>query len=221
MKTKSPRPKAAKARTSSLPPRLLVRAERQRGDLDATPDGRVGLEIKQLRRARSITIADLAIATGLSSGYLSQVERGLSSPSVKALHSISRALGVTVSWFFSPASDDPSQHRDFVVRGANRRTLTFENGIRDELLSPNLGRALELLRCVFPPGASSGARPYVHHGEEAGVVLSGELRMWIGDKEILLKAGDSFAFNSDEPHRYENTGGIESVVIWVITPPSY
>jgi len=182
---------------------------------------RVGLEIRQLRKAKSMTIAELSIATGLSAGYLSQIERGISSPSVKALHTLSRALGVTVSFFFSPETDDGRTLRDFVVRAGQRRTLTFENDIRDELLSPNLGRKLELLRSVFPPGTSSGAEPYVHRGEEAGFVVSGELYLWIGDEEVLLKEGDSFAFSSDLPHRYANPGTIETVVIWAITPPSY
>lgn len=193
------------------------------GDIDSgsAMDGNVGREIKHLRKARSLTIAELSLATGLSSGYLSQIERAISSPSVKALHSISRALGVTISWFFSPETGDTGALRDLVVRAGSRRTLTFENGIRDELLSPNLGRKLELLRSVFPPGASSGTEPYVHKGEEAGIVISGEMRLWVGDKEIHLREGDSFAFSSDEPHRYANLGTTETIVLWAITPPSY
>lgn len=192
-------------------------------DADAieTVDSRVGAEVKDLRKARGLTIAELADASALSSGYLSQIERGISSPSVKALHSISRALGVTISWFFSRASDNDGDLHDLVVRAGARRTLTFENGIRDELLSPNLGRKLELLRSVFPPGASSGLETYAHKGEEAGFVIEGELRLWIGGKEISLGAGDSFAFSSELPHRYANPGRSETVVIWAITPPSY
>ena len=207
---------------------MSIRTARSRPDKEtglAEPDdgaaSRAGLEIKHLRKARNLTISELAIATGLSSGYLSQIERGLSSPSVKALHSISRALGVTISWFFSGGTGDGESLRDIVVRATARRTLTFENGIRDELLSPNLGRKLELLRSVFPPGSSSGAGPYVHKGEEAGFVVTGQLTLWVGDKEILLSAGDSFAFSSEEPHRYVNPGLCETVVIWAITPPSY
>lgn len=188
-------------------------------DLDVSE--RLGREIKGLRKAKSWTISDLSAATGLSVGFLSQVERGRSSPSVKALHAISEALGVTVSFFFSPDMAEDDALHDLVVRAARRRTLSFENGIRDELLSPNLTRAIELLRCVFPPGASSGRQTYRHHGEEAGYVAEGKLRLWIGDREVLLETGDSFAFSSEEPHRYENPGPDEAVVIWAITPPSY
>ncbi|MGY4298727.1 transcriptional regulator with XRE-family HTH domain [Bradyrhizobium sp. i1.4.4] len=182
---------------------------------------RVGGEIKNLRKARGITLDALSEAAGLSKGYLSQIERGTSSPSVKALHSISRALGVTISWFFPPNSEDDSNLRDYVVRSGSRRKLTFVGGITDELLSPNLGRQLELLRCSFPPGSESGKEPYTHQGEEAGFVISGELDLWIGERHVILSEGDSFAFASDLPHRYANTSDRECVVIWAVTPPSY
>lgn len=184
-------------------------------------DQRIGQEIRDLRRARNLTITDLSELSGISRGYLSQVERGISSPSVKALHSISRALGVTISWFFPPNAGDEEDLRDIVVRADKRRRLQFSSGITDELLSPNLRREIELLRCVFPPGSESGDEPYTHQGEEAGFVVSGELHLWIGDRHVILREGDSFAFNSDEPHRYKNPTGKETIVIWAITPPTY
>lgn len=182
---------------------------------------RIGGEIKNLRKARGITLDALSEAAGLSKGYLSQIERGVSSPSVKALHSISRALGVTISWFFPPNTDDDDDLRDYVVRASSRRKLTFVAGITDELLSPNLGRQLELLRCTFPPGSESGKEPYTHQGEEAGFVISGELNLWIGERRVVLCEGDSFAFASDLPHRYTNSSNRECVVIWAVTPPTY
>lgn len=184
-------------------------------------DGRVGQDIKGLRKAKDMTLGELAAATGLSQGYLSQIERGLANPSVKALYSISRALGVTISWFFPPAADDDEELRDFVVRAPSRRKLHYANGIVDELLSPNLDRQLELLWCTFPPGSRSGETPYTHVGEETGIVVSGQLDLWINERHVVLLAGDSFAFPSNTPHRYANTGDAEAVVIWAITPPSY
>lgn len=184
-------------------------------------DGRIGQDMKGLRKARAMTLEALARASGLSQGYLSQIERGLASPSVKALYSISRALGVTVSWFFPPAGDDDEALRDFVVRSGTRRKLHYADGVADELLSPNLDRQLELLHCTFPPGTRSGETPYTHAGEEAGIVLSGRLDLWIDDRHAVLQAGDSFAFASDIPHRYANLGDEETVVVWVITPPTY
>lgn len=184
-------------------------------------DERVGTQMRDLRKARDFTLARLSELTGLSQGYLSQIERGKSNPSVKALYSISRALGVTVNWFFQPGSGADDGLQDVVVRANQRRQLTFKSGITDQLLSPNLSRQIELLRCIFPPGATSGSEPFTHQGEQAGIVVSGQLRLWIDDEDIILEAGDSFAFENDRPHHYENPSDEVTVVIWAITPPSY
>jgi transcriptional regulator with XRE-family HTH domain len=180
----------------------------------------LGSEIRGLRKARAITLTELATASGLSIGYLSLLERDRATPSIKALHAVSRALGVTISWFFE-ANDVPEEERDLVVRRARRRRLDYSAGVVDELLSPNLTGALELLSCRFPPGASSGEEPYTHSGEEAGVVLRGRLELWVDGRMVTLEAGDSFGFQSALPHRYRNPGPDEAEVIWAITPPSY
>ena len=181
---------------------------------------RLGREIRGLRKARGFTLAVLAERSKLSVGYLSLLERNLATPSINSLHTISRALGVTVSWFFE-AGEAPDEERDFVVRGTRRRRLDFAPGIVDELLSPSLSGALELLRSRFPPGASSGDAPYTHNGEEAGFVVRGKLELWVDGKSFVLEAGDSFGFSSSLPHRYRNPGDEEAEVIWAITPPSY
>ena len=135
----------------------------------------LGREIRGLRRARGYTLAELAKATHLSVGYLSLLERDLATPSINALQAISRAFGVTISWFFE-AGAAPEAERDIVVRRARRRRLDFTAGIVDELLSPSIDSSLELLSCRFAPGASSGENPYTHAGEEAGVVIRGAPR---------------------------------------------
>lgn len=181
----------------------------------------IGEEIKQLRKASAVTLAQLSDATSLSQGYLSQVERGKSSPSVKALHSISRALGVNISWFFKAPEGTDDDLSNIVVRKEKRRRIEFENGITDELLSPNLARSIELLRCTFPPGSASGPEPYEHRGEEAGFVVQGSLSLWIDARKIILNEGDSFAFESHIQHRYANEGDEVAIIVWAISPPTY
>lgn len=183
-------------------------------------DEGVGREIRFLRKARGKTLVELSRETGLSQGYLSQIERGISSPSIKVLHSVSRALGVTISWFFAGDTSDEDV-REIVVRADKRRKLTYSSGITDELLSPDLGGELELLRCTFQPGSVSGDEPYTHQGEEAGVIVKGTLHLWIGEKHVILNEGDSFSFSSAVPHRYANPTDSETIVIWAITPPTY
>ncbi len=182
----------------------------------------LGSKMRELRKTLGFSLADLAEKTGLSVGYLSQVERDKSNPSVKTLHDISRALGVNITWFF--AGEKETQARENtgpVVRVGDRKKIRYGIDICDELLSPKRNEKLELIWSEFEPGSTSGHDPYSHEGEEAGVVLSGVLDLTIGEETYRLEAGDSFGFQSTSPHRYENPGTTTTVVVWAITPPTY
>ncbi len=186
------------------------------------PVAALGPQIRELRKARGLTLTDLARRTGLSIGHLSQVERGLSTPTIRQLQQISAAMGVQIGWFFR--SDPPVDGDDarVVVRSNRRRVLTIgDAGVTDELLVPDLDREIEMLLCTIHPGMGSGDEPYSHEGEEAGFILSGEMDLWVDDQHFHLKAGDSFAFASTRPHRYRNAGTSALQVIWVITPPTF
>ena len=184
-------------------------------------DPSLGAQVRELRRARDLTLALLSDRAGLSPGYLSQIENNRAVPTIKSLHSIAHALDVNISWFFNGDDGGDARERPFIVRANARRNLRFGSGIVDELLSPHLRGELELLCSRFEPGATSGEEPYRHRGEEAGVVVSGALEIWIGDNRFMLSEGDSFGFPSTTPHRYRNPGSREAVVVWAITPPTY
>lgn len=180
----------------------------------------VGNQMRGLRKAKGLSLQSLAQKTDLSVGYLSQLERNLATPSIRALSTIARALGVNISWFF-PEDDDQRGHESgVVVRAENRRSLSFASGIRDELLCPSLSGQLEMLLCTLEPGARSGDL-YTHTGEEAGFVGSGQLELRVDDDVFLLRAGDSFHFDCSRPHGYRNPGDVTTTVIWAVTPPHY
>lgn len=184
-------------------------------------DDRIGADIRGLRKAKRMTLADLALQIDRSVAYVSKLERNLTKPSIAELKAISAALDIKINFFFHETeARDPSE-RGVVVRKSDRRRLNFAAGITDFLLSPNLDGPLELLMSVFEPGAESGDSPYTHEGDEAGVVLSGALEFWVGNDHFAVEEGDSFSFKSSLPHRYRNPGAVQSVVIWVMTPPSY
>ncbi|WP_136440941.1 helix-turn-helix domain-containing protein [Pacificoceanicola onchidii] len=193
-------------------------------DIDSVESSRfdpnLGQEIRALRKAKRMTLGQLGQMTGLSNGFISQIERGQNRPSVTALFKISRALGVSVGWFFPAGDREASGEASHIVRRAARRSIDYDDGIRDELLTPGLAGGLELLSCRFPPG-SGVEKVYAHEGEEAGVVIRGALDLWIGETLYQLREGDSFSFDSATPHRYRNPTQDETVVIWAITPPSF
>jgi len=186
----------------------------------------LGSEIRQLRKVRGVTLQQLALATGKSVGYLSQVERNLAKPSVAALQDISEALAVHIGWFFPEDATGSPQERGHIVRKANRRRLTYSElsgteylGLHDHLLSANLNGDLALGVSRYEPGASTGDDSYAHNGEEAGLVLSGQLELTIEDQVHLLEAGDSFSFKSHLQHRYANLSEREdTLVVWANTP---
>jgi transcriptional regulator with XRE-family HTH domain len=181
----------------------------------------LGSEMRNLRKTRRLSLEELAQRTDKSVGYLSQVERGLSHPTIDVLKAISSALGVHIGWFFPNGTPADPSDRGVVVRKAARRRLSFGGGITDFLLSPHLGGALEFMFCEFEPGATSGTDAITHEGEEAGLVLSGRLELWVGDDHFVLDSGDSFTYRSNRPHRYTNPGDTVTTVVWVVTPPSY
>lgn len=188
---------------------------------DGEVDDQLGVQVRELRAAKGQTLQTLAEKTGLSVGYLSQCERGRSKLTVANLLRIARALDVSINWFFQNSGDADAEESGIVVRAKNRRKVRISAaGLTEELLSPSLKGPLELIMSVLEPGADSG-EAYSHKTDEAGVVISGELELWVGERHFHLGLGDSFAFSGTIPHRWRNPGESTTKVVWVLTPPSY
>ena len=180
----------------------------------------IGAQLRDLRKAKRLTLQEVAEAAGISVSYLSQIERNVSRLPIGVLKKLADVLGVHMNWFFPGGSAGPAHERDLIVRGAHRRQLVFTGlGITEELLSPNLAGPLEMLISTIEPGADS--EYYTHDGAEAGLVMSGTLELWVDEQHYRLSAGDSFAFPSTTPHRCANHGKKPVKVLWVITPPHY
>ena len=188
----------------------------------------LGDEIRQLRKVRGLTLQALAKETSKSVGFLSQVERNMTKPSVAALQDISEALGIHIGWFFPADTSAPEDERRYIVRSDKRRRLSYSAlsstdylGLHDHLLSADLNGELALGISRYEPGASTGDDSYHHAGEEAGLLISGQLELTIKNKKYILEVGDSFSFNSDLKHRYANPSQTEdTVVVWANTPIS-
>ena len=179
----------------------------------------IGADIRALRKARGLNLAELALRTGRSIGFISQVERGLSEPAIGDLRRLADIFEVPLGFFFMGAEADAAD-RGHVVRADRRRHLgNPEDGLVESLLSPDLGGRFEMFHCVFQPGAEL-PNEIERASEEAGYVVSGRLELWIGGREFTLDPGDSFRFR-EEPYRWRNPSNTETVVIWVISPPVY
>ena len=185
----------------------------------ADVSSRIGGDLRALRKARGLTLMELAQKVGRSVGWLSQIERNLSTPGIDDLRRLAGALDQPMSLFFG-APEAPEGERGHIVRADNWRNLgTSEARLVEQLLSPDLGGSFEIVRSVFAPGAElpeMNTRPT----EEAGYIISGQLELQVGERTFLLNPGDSFRFRR-EPHRWRNPGSEPCIAIWVIAPPVY
>lgn len=176
---------------------------------------RIGGRLRDLRKSRNVTLQMLAEGVGVSAGYLSQIERGLSQLPVALLVAISKVLDVRVSDFLDP-QENVATIEDLIVRAKSRRRLVYTGtGIHEEMLSPSSEMKLTYMISNLEPGSDSGS--YSHEGEECGLVLEGRLDLWVGEKKYVLEAGDSFAFKSKELHRSANSSSKLTRVAWATT----
>lgn len=181
---------------------------------------RVGKQIRDLRKAKGITLVDLAEKIKRSVGYISQVERGVSTISIPVLQAISDALEVNVTWFYHTDKKQNGDEIEDIVRANARRQLNFYGtGIHEELLSPRLSGEILMIKTTLDPLAKSDDTPRQRKGkEEAGYIQSGKLELTIGEKHYSLKKGDSFSITGTDPHFINNPSKTKkTVIIWVMS----
>jgi transcriptional regulator with XRE-family HTH domain len=178
----------------------------------------VGKRLRDLRRKAALSLEAVASRSDLSVGFLSQVERGLSSPSLRVLATLADVLGVGIAALFGDQASSTSASAGVIIRSAERAELKlWRSGISKQLLNPTgADSKLNLFLVHMEPGGSTGDELYTHDGEEAGLVLEGEMTLTVDDETWRLKTGDSFRFASRRPHRFGNPDRrVKAVVLWV------
>ena len=176
----------------------------------------IGVKIKQLRLQRGLTQEELAARTELTKGFISQLERDLTSPSIATLMDILAALGTDVAGFFRETPEEQvaySADDMFVKEEADGSTIQW-------LVTNAQKNALEPILVTMPAGLS-GAEDDPHEGEEFGYVLTGSVTLVLGSKRYRVKKGGSFYFRPTQVHYLINSGKTEARVLWVSTPPSF
>lgn len=180
----------------------------------------IGEDIRALRKARGLTLKDLAAAIGRSLGWLSQIERGQTTPSVRDLGLIADHFGINISFFFRSASRHEAE-RGLVLRAADRVPIgSSETGLTEELLSPTLSGSFEMIKSVFAPRSDSGGPVRARQREDGGVLISGRLSLTIGEVTLDLSPGDSFQF-AGRDYAWANPHDEPATVIWIVSPPVY
>ena len=159
----------------------------------------------------------LARTSGLSKGFISQVENGHATPSLTTLNDLARALDISAAYLV--VKEEPAPH---VVRAAERRRVHVGgNTSRVEVLSAQPKRNLELLMAELPPGLSAAGKRHFHHGEECILCLEGRLRLLFGDHMVTLEKGDSCHYDGRVPHAVENCGATTARLLIAMTPAAF
>lgn len=179
----------------------------------------LGADLRALRKSRGLTLTDMADALGRSVGWLSQVERDMSDPSISDLREISALIGVPISMLFRNEAA-PADEAGYVVRKGTRRPMGSRTaGLVEELLSPDLTDDFEMVHSTFEPH-SEISTPVQRPTQEVGYLISGQLDLEVDGKVFKINPGDSFRIKG-EMHRWMNPYDTPAVAVWVIAPPVY
>jgi len=174
----------------------------------------LGKKIRDLRLRRGLTVQQLAEATGLSKGFISQVENHRTSPSLATLHDLARALQTTAAYLVVEEDQVPC-----VIRATERpRMPGGGNTSWIEVISARPKRNLELIQLELPAGLEAGEHRHHHHGEQCLLCLEGAVRLTCGDHVIELSSGDSCHFDGRVPHTLENRGATTVRLLIARTP---
>lgn len=178
----------------------------------------LGEDIRALRKARKMTLVDLAEALDRSVGWLSQVERNKSNPTMVDMNRLAKVLDVSVSSFFHTNIDDGET--GLIVRANARRPIGSRTpGMVEALLSPDLTDDFEVIHSAFAPH-SRLPEPLSRNTQEVCFLIKGKFDIWIDDVPFTLNAGDSFRVRGQK-FQWANPYDETCEIVWVISPPVY
>jgi transcriptional regulator with XRE-family HTH domain len=177
---------------------------------------KIGERIRNLRQSSNLTQEELAERANLTKGFISQIERDLTSISLDSLAQILEALDENMSDFFREASEEK-----IIYQEKDRVAIEKEKIEKFELLVPgSTNRRLEPILLTLRKGEST-PKEKPHEGEEFGFVLRGRINLRFGKEILKLKKGECFYLSAEKEHWLQNSGSKEVVILWISSPPSF
>ncbi len=181
-------------------------------------DNEIGGRLKAIRLQLSLSQRQLARQSGVANATISQVEAGKLNPTVSMLKKILDGVPLSLGDFFA----DDFQPQDRLFFRADELVEIAEGGVSYRQVGTHLAtKSIQLLHECYQPGAGTGKHSITHEGEECGIILTGRLRVTVGDEVATLMAGDAYYFKSSQPHMFENRGSETCELISACTPPSF
>jgi transcriptional regulator with XRE-family HTH domain len=176
----------------------------------------IGKKVEKYRKAKDLSIRELAKLAEITPSMLSQIERGLANPSIQTLKVLAKALDVPTFSFFL----EETHTADLVVRSNERKKMIVDN-LSYELLSPDFSGTLATAIMNVPPNTSSSENLLAHKGEEVAFVLEGKIKVYLDDEEYILESGDSVKIPAHMKHKWENNFNENAAILFSVTPPAF
>jgi len=177
----------------------------------------IGARIKKFRLAKGLTLKDIEERAKVSATHVSEIERGMTSPTVGALAKIAEAIGTDVAYLVEKRNVSPVS----IINKSDRKRMQYKEwgasyySLAKDVPSPKMS----FLEVELDPGVKRPEETSTHDGEEFALVTKGVMEIIIGDEKFILKEGDSIHYKSSKPHAMRNIGDAKCKAIWVTLPP--
>jgi transcriptional regulator with XRE-family HTH domain len=177
----------------------------------------IGSRIKQVRISKGLTLKDIEVKAKVSATHVSEIERGMTSPTVGALAKIAEAMGTDVAYFV----EKQNVSKVSVVNKSRRKRMQYKDwgatyfSLAKDVPNPRIS----FLEVELEPGIKRPEETTTHDGEEFATVTKGVMEIIIGDERFILKEGDSIHYKATKPHAMRNIGDAKCRAIWITLPP--
>jgi transcriptional regulator with XRE-family HTH domain len=180
----------------------------------------VGVRLQSIRKLKGLSQRELAKRAGVTNSTISMIEKNSVSPSISSLKKVLAGIPMSLVEFFSLDAEQDTQTQ--VVYRAAELTDICSGAITMKLVGKaHPSRAISFLDETYPVGSDTGDEMYAHEGEEAGMLVSGQLELTVGSEVFILEPGDSYYFESSKPHRFRNPFEQPARLISATTPANF
>ena len=192
----------------------------------------LGEKIRKIRKEKNLSLEEVAKICRVSSGSISQIENGLSNPSVGLLKKITKGLEISIKTLFDDDIDPSEKNKKsksninqtgvrIVKKGFQKILIMPGSDIKFFLVTPDLNRGMEVLLEITPPKKDSGLEWYTEEGETCVYIIEGEYEILIKENTHHIKEGDSIFVPSGMSYKWRNPGKKNTRALWIIVPPSF
>lgn len=179
----------------------------------------VGTRLKAVRTMHNYSQRELAKRAGVTNSTISMIEKNSVSPSVSSLKKVLSGIPMSLVTFFSMEMDEHG-YEPVVYRSEELSPMVMDKIQIKVIGQHKANRGMSFMDELYPPGSDTGDEMLCHEGEEAGIIIEGQLELTVGNDIYLLTPGDSYYFDSNRPHRFRNPSNDEDCRLISCTTPS-